>query len=212
MCLYANTLVQIRAVWTKCFMVQNWKTSDRELFQQAALKRWFMVLYFLQVLHMSCHKLKRLQVKVVPEYLLELLFYLFEDQVWLKSINSCAERHSRNSAITGGKKRKTHLITFWTSSNYCKQANTTEKSHTDTTRGNPTKSKQNWLPEGEAAVSQPPPAHSCFRCAGRTCGKKVKHPDQPANSIATLCAKTETAQTPPQGLHGLLLVFFVVIK
>lgn len=40
-----------------------------------------------------------LQVKEAVRYLLELLFNLFEDQLCLKSINSCTERHSCNTAV-----------------------------------------------------------------------------------------------------------------
>lgn len=138
---------------------------------------------------------------------MELLFYLFEDQVWLKSINSRAERHGRNSAITGGKKKKNHLITFSTSSNYCKQTNTAEKGHTETLQQHratpPNPSRADFLGVRQQGHSHLQHAAASDVQTGRAV-RKANHQDQSANSVATLCAKTETAQPPPQGL-----LFFV---
>lgn len=120
---------------------------------------------------------------------MELLFYLFEDQVWLKSINSRAERHGRNSAITGGKKEKK---TFNHIFNIFKLLQTDQHRwegphwNASATQGDPTKSKQSWLSGGETAGSQPPPARSRFRCADRTCSKESK----PSRSVSQLCRHT----------------------
>lgn len=66
---------------------------------------------------------------------MELLFNLFEDQMWLKSIHICADRHSHNTASAAMRNPVIYipLITFSAYSNYHEEAShTSENSHTKT--------------------------------------------------------------------------------